>query len=95
MATRQPANKYEDTWGVDDSTIQQAHEDAFEVTVQQVIGKVYLSGNGDMTPHEAAFKLIGSFGDPGTFTFPLASGGTCTVQVDFTTPDGKNVGRNA
>lgn len=55
-------------------------ETGFNVT--SVIGRVTFGGNLDQDPHVAAFKVIGAYGEPGTFEFPLPDLGTCRVTVD-------------
>lgn len=55
----------------------------FDVTC--VIGRITF-GDGDMNPHEAAFRLIAQHDAPGTYSFPLATGGTCNVTVEYDNP---------
>jgi len=54
--------------------------DGFDVTC--VVGRVTF-GQGDMTPHEAALRVIGAHGAEGTFTFPHEDGRTVTVTVEI------------
>lgn len=53
---------------------------SFDVT--QTIGTVMLDGEGENTPHEAAFLLIARHGSDGTFHFPAETGGMVAVTVE-------------
>lgn len=53
---------------------------SFDVTC--TIGTVYLDGEGDHTPMEAAMLLIARHEAPGTFRFPHPVSGTIAVTVD-------------
>lgn len=62
-----------------------ARESGFDVTVTTSIGRVE-HGQGDMTPTEAAFRLIAQWGNSGEFTFPMgpdAKDGMCHVEVKY------------
>jgi hypothetical protein len=56
------------------------HRPSFDVTC--TIGTVYLDGNGEHTPMEAAMLLIAQHGAPGVFRFPNEQGGF--INVDLT-----------
>lgn len=56
-------------------------ETGFDVTC--VVGRVEYDANGDMSPHKAAFIIIAEQDMPGTYTFPMSVGGTCSVTVDY------------
>jgi hypothetical protein len=51
----------------------------FDVTC--TIGRVFLDGEGDQTPTEAAMLLIARHGAPGTFRFPHEAGFMTSVTV--------------
>jgi hypothetical protein len=53
----------------------------FHVTC--TIGRVTF-GDGDVSPHVAAFQLIAEHGAPGEFHFPAPDGSMCIVTVEFT-----------
>lgn len=53
----------------------------FDVTC--IIGHVDLTGTGDETPDEAAFRLIGQHRAEGTYNFPHEDGRTISVTVDY------------
>lgn len=57
------------------------YPNGFDVTC--VIGRVELDGNGDFTPHEAAFLMIARHDARGTFNFPMQDGRTMSVTVDY------------
>lgn len=54
--------------------------ESFDVTC--TIGTVFL-GNGEESPHVAAFKLIAMHDTPGTYRFPMGNGGTVVVDVEY------------
>jgi hypothetical protein len=55
--------------------------EGFDVTC--TIGRVVF-GEGETTPHEAAFLLIAQHGAPGTFRFPAENGDEVEVTVNYT-----------
>jgi len=56
-----------------------ASRPSFDVTC--TIGTVYLDGNGDQTPLQAAMLLIADHGAEGEFRFPREEGGVVVVTV--------------
>lgn len=53
----------------------------FDVTCS--IGRVYLDGEGDQTPHEAAMLLIARYDGEGEYRFPAPDGRTTVVAVSY------------
>jgi hypothetical protein len=60
--------------------IEAERANGFDVTC--VIGRVEF-GEGDHTPHEAAFLLIANHDAPGTYSFPAEREGTIEVTVNY------------
>lgn len=56
----------------------------FDVVVQAVIGHVDVQpfGEGE-SPHVAAFRLIAGHDTPGSYSFPMADGRVCRVEVEY------------
>lgn len=63
----------------------------FDVTC--VIGSVF-EGDGDLSPHEAAFVLIAQHDTEGTFHFPSESGGTVAVSVEYLDAPDRSEGKS-
>lgn len=59
------------------------YRDGFDVVVRSVVGHVSLNGEGELTPHEAAFLLIARWDMRGHFEFPMRDGRTMSVSVDY------------
>jgi hypothetical protein len=51
----------------------------FDITA--TIGHVEFSGVGDMTPVEAALRIIGAHGAEGTYRFPHEDGGEWVIDM--------------
>lgn len=54
----------------------------FSVVVEKVVGEIF--EGGDLSPHVAAFQLIGEVGEDGVYRFPSQDGKTVTVAVETT-----------
>lgn len=52
----------------------------FDVTC--VIGRVEFSDTGESAPRVVAFAMIGEHDVEGTYSFPMADGRTCVVDVN-------------
>lgn len=64
--------------------LREANRPQFDVVVLNKVGTVYLDGDSNQTPHEAAFQLIARHDQDGTYRFPSPDG-VNYIQVAVTT----------
>lgn len=59
--------------------------DGFRVVVERTVGEVRF-GEGEKSPYQAAFEIIGGTGEEGVYRFPHEDGGHVVVSVEWGKP---------